>query len=377
MSTVAMGTSLVLAAAVHRHRAHVFLLAILVVIIAIVVILILQRRRDRRPLDESAQPPQLHESSGAAVAPRPQEPSGAAVAERPQESSGAAVADRRTASSPALAVTGVTRSGPAATAMAVELPRGRYGLADLVRSEWTKLRTVRSTMWALGATIVIGIGISALVTGLTRAHSAPNIDPTRLSLVGTFFCQLVIGILGVLVVSAEYKTGTIRATFSAAPRRPLVLLAKALVFGAVALVVCEVVAFVSFFLGQALLTSPAPHASLATPGAVTAVVGTGLYLCVIGLFALALATLIRHTAGAISTFVFLLLVLPLIVTELPGFLQNAIDRYELPVIGAQILNATTHGAALTFSPWAGLGVLCGYTLALLLISGVVLVRRDA
>lgn len=92
------------------------------------------------------------------------------------------------------------------------------------------------------------------------------------------------------------------------------------------LVISEVVAFVSFLLGEALLTSPAPHAALSTPGALTAVVGTGLYLCVIGLFALALAALIRHAAGAISAFVFLLLVLPLIVEALPRSMQNAVNQ---------------------------------------------------
>jgi ABC-2 type transport system permease protein len=258
-------------------------------------------------------------------------------------------------------------------------PTGRYGIFDLIRSEWTKLRTVRSTMWALGVTIIVGIGVSALAAVDVRAHLATTgpFDPTRLSLTGTFFCQLVIGVLGVLVVSGEYGTGTIRATLAAAPRRPLVLVAKLLVFGSVVLVISEVVAFASFLSGQALLTSPAQHASLSTPGAMTAVVGTGLYLCVIGLFALALAILIRHTAGAISAFVFLLLVLPLIVEALPMSMQNAVNRYELPMIGSRILNATNHGARLAFSPWAGFGVLCAYTLGLVVIGGVLLVRRDA
>jgi ABC-2 type transport system permease protein len=272
-----------------------------------------------------------------------------------------------------MSVTTMSRAGTRLAPM----PLGRYGIADLVRSEWTKLRSVRSTMWTLGATV--GIGISALATAEVRAHLATTgpFDPTRLSLTGTFFCQLVLGVLGVLVVSGEYGTGTIRATFAAAPHRPLVLLAKVLVFGTVVLVISEVVAFISFLLGQMMLSSPAPHASLSTHGALTAVVGTGLYLCVIGLFALALAILIRHTAAAISAFVFLLLVFPLIVEALPSSMQNAVNRHELPVIGSRILNATNHGARLTFSPWVGFGVLCGYTLALLLVGGALLVRRDA
>ena len=266
----------------------------------------------------------------------------------------------------------------------VAVPAGRYGIVDLIGSEWTKLRTVRSTTWTLGLTVVIGIGISALATAETRAHwstmsaiSRATLDPTRLSLAGTFFCQLVLGVLGVLVMSSEYATGTIRATFAVAPRRPLVLLAKVLVFGAVVLVLSEAVAVCSFFLGQALLSAPATHASFSTPGAVTAVVGTGLYLCVMGLFALALATLIRHTAGAISAYVVILLVLPLIVEALPSSLQNAMNRFWPAVIGSRLLNPTNGGASFTFSPWVGFAVLCGYTFALLVIGGFLLVRRDA
>ena len=189
-------------------------------------------------------------------------------------------------------------------------------------------------MWTLGITVVVGIGISALATAETRSHWATmspgnraSFDPTSTSLTALLFCQLAIGVLGVLVMSAEYGTGTIRATFSAAPRRPLVLAAKVVVFGVVALVVAEIVAFVSFLVGQALLSAPATHASLSTPGALRAVVGTGLYLGVIGLFALGLATIIRHTAGAISAFVGILLVLP-IVQALPNSLQFDIRRSQ-------------------------------------------------
>jgi ABC-2 type transport system permease protein len=198
-------------------------------------------------------------------------------------------------------------------------------------------------MWTLGVTVVVGIGISALATAETRSHWATmspgarqGFDPTSTSLTALLFCQLAIGVLGVLVMSAEYGTGTIRATFSDAPRRPLVLAAKAAVFGAVALVVAEIVAFVSFLVGQALLSAPATHASLSTPGALRAVVGTGLYLGVIGLFALGLATIIRHTAGAISAFVSILLVLPIIVQALPNSLQDDIRRFLPLRIGAEM-----------------------------------------
>lgn len=262
------------------------------------------------------------------------------------------------------------------------LPPGRYDLAGLLRSEWTKLRTVRSTMWTLGITIVVGIGISALATGETRAHWATmplptrlSFDPTRISLIPLFFCQLAIGVLGVLVMSAEFGTGTVRATFAAAPRRTQVLLAKVGVFGLVALVVSEVTAFLSFFVGQAMLTAPARHATLATPGALRAVAGTGLYLCVIGLFGLGLATIVRHTAGAISAYAGILLVVPIVIEALPSSLQHAIDRFLPSRIGVVMMtpgSPTLH----SFAAWPGFLLLCGYALAVLVVGAVLLVRRD-
>lgn len=276
-----------------------------------------------------------------------------------------------------------TATGNPTVLDAKRLPPGRYGLSGLLRSEWTKLRTVRSTMWTLGITVVVGIGISALATAETRAHWATmspgnraSFDPTSTSLTALLFCQLAIGVLGVLVMSAEYGTGTIRATFSAAPRRPLVLAAKVIVFGVVALVVAELVAFVSFLVGQALLSAPATHASLSTPGALRAVVGTGLYLGVIGLFALGLATIIRHTAGAISTFVGILLVLPIIVEALPDSLQFDIRRF-LPLQIGGVMMSVNGGESHSFGPWSGFLVLCVYAAAALVIGGVLLVRRDA
>lgn len=255
-------------------------------------------------------------------------------------------------------------------------------MKGLIASEWTKLRTVRSTMWTLGLTVALGIGLSALATAETRAHWATmgpidklTFDPAQTSLIGVAFGQLIIGILGILVISAEYGTGTIRATLSAAPKRPKVLLAKVAVFGAVALVVSEVVAFLSFFVGQALLTAPATHATLATPQALRQVVGSGLYLCVIGLFALGLATIIRHTAGAITAFVAVLLVLPIIVHALPNSLTHDLIRFMPANIGNAISAAQPGFSA--FSPWVGFAVLCCYAVAALVIGGVLLVRRDA
>lgn len=133
--------------------------------------------------------------------------------------------------------------------------------------------------------------------------------------------------------------------------------------------------FLSFFAGQAMLSSPVPHADLATPGALRAVVGTGLYLCVIGLLGLGLATLVRHTAGAISAFVGLLLVLPIIVSALPSSWQNDVMRILPLAMGQTFMQL--HSGLHVFTPWTGFLVLVGYTVAVLVVATALLVRRDA
>ncbi len=263
------------------------------------------------------------------------------------------------------------------------VPAGHYRFTDLLRSEWTKLRTVRSTGWTLIITVALGLGISAVATAETRAHWASTpafqhvgFDPTATSLIGIFVAQFAVGALGVLAMSSEYSSGTIRATLSAAPNRLRVLAAKLLVFGVLAVVFAEVVSFASFFLGQALLTSPATHATLSSPGALRAVVGCGLFVAALGLLALGLATMMRFTAAALSTFVGILLIAPLIVQALPTTLSQDIRRFLPDRIGATILT-TTGQSPFAFSPWVGLGVLALYAVGVNVVGAVLLARRDA
>ncbi len=265
------------------------------------------------------------------------------------------------------------------------VPPGRYHLSGLLRAEWTKLRSVRSTIWTLLVTVVlsIGIGVLATATEASRWSHASfldqlTFDPTSLSLTGLLFGQLAIGVLGVLVMSAEYGTGTIRSTLAAAPRRLSVLLAKATVFTVVVLVISEIVSVAAFLIGQAILTGSAPHATFGQPGVTRAVLGGGLYLALLGLFSLGLATIFRHTAGAITAFVGVLLILPLIVTALPTFLSNAISRYLPATIGATMTSVQRgFRGAPVFTPWSGFLLLCAYTALALVIGAVLLVRRDA
>jgi ABC-2 type transport system permease protein len=263
----------------------------------------------------------------------------------------------------------------------------RYRPAGVLRSEWTKLRSVRSTTWTLLATVVItiGIGVIATATEASRwAHSPPgshlSFDPTSLSLTGLLFGQFAIGILGVLAISAEYGTGTIRASLAAVPDRRLLLAAKAAVFAAVVLVVGEVVSFGAFFIGQMLIGGGAPHATIGQPGVLRAVAGAGLYVALLGLFALGLGSIIRHTAGAIAVFVGVLLIIPLILPALPTSLNHAINKLEPITIGMAMTSVNTHTGSNpvpTLSPWVGLALLAGYAALALGIGGWRMMRRDA
>jgi len=285
-------------------------------------------------------------------------------------------------------VTAIPSAIPSAVPSAAPPPAGagHYRFSGVLRSEWTKLRTVRSTTWSLAVTVLLtlGIGILATATEAARWSHATLVDrltfdPTSLSLTGLLLGQLAIGVLGILVMTAEYGTGTIRATLAAIPNRLLVLAAKTLVFAVVATVVGEALSFAAFFIGQAILTGSTPHALLGQPGVLRAVAGGGLYLGVLGLLALGLATIVRHTAGAISTFVGVLFILPLVVQALPSSIAHAVSKYLPAVIGVRMMTVDVgfRSSGPTFSPWVGLAILFGYAVLALAAGAWVLVRRDA
>lgn len=251
----------------------------------------------------------------------------------------------------------------------------RAPLADALRSEWTKLRSLRSTFWTLLATVVATVGIGALIcfADVHSAHHAPrSVDPTALSLSGVALAQLAIGVLGVLTISAEHTTGSIRTTLTSWPERGKLVVAKGIVFGAAVLVVGLVSAFAAFFAGQAVLASGAGSVSITAPGVLRAVIGASLYLVVVGMLALGLGTIIRRTAGGIAALFGLLLVLPLLVLPLPSPWSGDVGKYLPGSAGSQVY--TVAHASGSLAPWVGFGVFCGYALASLGI-GIVLIRR--
>ncbi|MCK9895733.1 ABC transporter permease [Frankia sp. AgB32] len=252
----------------------------------------------------------------------------------------------------------------------------------VLRSEWTKLRSLRSTLFSLLAAIVFVVGLGCLISWARADHwnqESPlerlTFDPTSVSLSGVFLAQLAIGVLGVLTFSGEYGTGMIRATLTAVPHRLPVLWAKAAVFAVVTFVLMTISAFAAFFLGQAMLSSRHIETTLGHPGVLTAVLGGGLYLTVVGLLGVGLGALIRSTAGGIATLFGVLLVLPLIVHFLPSNWSTNIDPY-LPSSAGQAILAVVPDPT-SMAPWNGFALFCGYAAALLAGAAVALRRRDA
>jgi ABC-2 type transport system permease protein len=256
-----------------------------------------------------------------------------------------------------------------------------YGFRALATSEWLKLRSTRSTWWTLLVFAAGMIGIAILV--LSHQHWASmnaadraSFDPTNDSYAGLALGQLAVGVLGVLAITSEFSSGLIRATFAAAPRRPLVLAAKTAVVGAVALVAGEILAFAAFAAGEAVLRAPAPHAALAQPGVLRAVLMAGAYPALIGLIGLGLGAVIRHTAGAISALVGVLFVLPLILVPLGTSIQNSVGQF-MPMIIAENSLTAVKPVPHSLSPGLGFAVLCLYAAAALAVGGWALARRDA
>ncbi len=268
-----------------------------------------------------------------------------------------------------------TSSAPPST------PRGPL-LPAILRSEWTKFLSLRSSFWTLVSALAATIGLGAILSATYVAHYShmtgaerARFDPVSISLSGLMLAQLAIGVLGILIVSGEYSTGLIRSTFAAVPQRRLVLVAKGVVLTVVIAVVGIAASLVAFFLGQAILSGHGLQTTIQAPGVLRAVVGGGLYLTVLSLLALGLGTLIRHSAGAIAALFGLLLVLPGIVQALPASWANIIGPYLPSNAGEAIFQVGKHAHSL--GPWVGFGVFCAYAAAALLAAGLSLTRRDA
>ena len=274
-----------------------------------------------------------------------------------------------------------TQIVPAARERLVPPQTGRAGFGDALRSEFTKIKSTRSTYWTLLALVVVCVGIGALTCAGTASHpqgvSPTNFDATQQSLAGLYVGQLVIAVLGALTITSEYSTGMIRTTLSVQPRRGVVFAAKALVFAAVTLVTGLIASFGSFFVGQAILSSHHLSATLGEPNVLRAVIGGALFLTACGMLAYGLGAILRHTAAAISAAIGLLFVLTVLVQFLPQSWQNNVDKWMPALAGSQIWATKPIGGPPSFSAWPGFAVLAGYA-AVAIIAGLICFRtRDA
>lgn len=266
--------------------------------------------------------------------------------------------------------------------------RGRpVALARTLRSELTKIRSVRSTYWSVFILVVISLGWSiAFCAGEASrwphlsAQDRAGFDPTQASIIGlALLGQLVIAVLGTLTITSEYSTGMIRTSLSVMPRRGVLFGAKAAVFTAVALVIALAASFASFFLGQALLSSTHAGATLTQPYVLRAVLASAVFVALCGLFAFGLGAILRSTAGAITVAFGLLFLVPQLARALPSTWYADLIRW-LP--GADVVAVITGTASQDnpphlFSVWGEFAVFAGYTAIFLIVGAALFSRRDA
>jgi ABC-2 type transport system permease protein len=303
-----------------------------------------------------------------------------------------------------------------ATAMSLPLTAlppatGRAGLAGTIRSEFTKLRSVRSTYWTIAAMVIVSVGFAA-IAGFAIANNLHNnpvnkagMDATQASLGGFFeLGQLIVAVLGALTITSEYSTGMIRTSLTAMPRRGTVYAAKLIVFSTVTLVVSLITSFIAFFVGQAAMSGTGVSASLfhsvtipanavqngppnnvtfsgtivISPATVlTAIIGTALFVTVVALIAFGLGSIIRHTAGAITAAIGLMFIIPVIVQLLPDTWRWDIIRF-FPDAAGRVLSVTVgqHNPHL-WSAWPQFGVTLIYAAVLLGVGTYLFRKRDA
>jgi ABC-2 type transport system permease protein len=252
----------------------------------------------------------------------------------------------------------------------------------VIRSEWTKLWSLRSTRWALLLSVVAMAGLGILISAVQMAHWSQMSPSDRatfsaidVSLGGWHIAELAIGVLGVLVITGEYSTGQIRSTFAAVPHRLPVLWGKTLVYGAVTFTLMLAASLIAFFGSQPILRQHHVQTSFSAPHVARCVIGAALFLTVAGLLGLALGALVRNTAGGIATFAGVMFVLPGITAILPNSWGDSISPYLPLNAGTSII--ALHADPHTLTAWPGFLLFCAYTLAALAASAILLLRRDA
>jgi len=279
---------------------------------------------------------------------------------------------------------------PMKTDMARHRDRSNLAVTQrrVIRSEWIKLRSVRSWIIMVGAAAVLMVAFGALAASVASGAVTParggggggrgpfaSVDPTAISLAGVTLAQLIIGILGVLIISNEYANGMIRNTFAAVPRRLPVLWAKVLVLAGVLAVLMVIASVVAFLVGQ-LILGDGKNTTLAADGVLRAVLGSGLYLAGIGVFGIAIGAMLRNTAGAIAVVVAALLIIPGLASLV---LPTSWSDNVLPYLPSNSGTAFTsvNGSDTLLAAGAGALVFVAWLVVLLAGAALLVRRRDA
>jgi len=254
---------------------------------------------------------------------------------------------------------------------------GRVTQGRVIASEWLKFRTLRSTLLVLAAAVVGMVAFGAIIAYNTR--NPAGLDPEDVvasgPLQGYYLGQLLMGALGVLVVSGEYSSGMIRATMAAVPKRWPVLVGKVVVFTVVVGISMVAASIAAFLVAQAVLSGHGPTFSLSDGSTLRVVVGTGVYLTLVGLIGSALAWIVRSTPGALVATLAVILVLPILFELVFPSWGDYIAAY-LPT-GAGQSFSTSLALPHALPPWIGLGVMCAWVVGGLVVAAFALDRRDA
>jgi ABC-2 type transport system permease protein len=258
---------------------------------------------------------------------------------------------------------------------------GRVTIGRVLWSEWVKLWSLRSTRWSFLAGVIcmalVGVIAAAIQMGRwshLSLHERLTIKPIDLSLTGFDFAQLAIGVLGVLIISGEYTTGMISSSVMAVPKRLPILWSKIGVFASVTFVLMLAASLIAFFGSQAFLGSHGLNVGLGSPDALRAIVGNALFLTVLGILCVAIGTLVRNSAGGISTFVGVMFILPVIFEILPASIGNAVHPY-LPSSAGEAVAQAVPGEHM-LAPWTGFALFVGYTAVAVAAAALTLKRRD-
>lgn len=278
-------------------------------------------------------------------------------------------------------MTSTTSPLPAARGVTPRFPGMRVTQLRVIRSEWTKFRSLRSTLITLAVSVLLTVGLGTLISAVVAAHFAQASPIERLrfnavvtSLNGVRISLLAVGVLGVLLITGEYATGMIRASLTAVPKRLPVLAAKLSVFAVVVGTVSIASTFAAFFLGQQMLSAKHLQVTIGSHNALRMVIGAGVYLLLVGLIGMALGGLLRNTAAGISALVALFFVIPPVFDLLPASWANNIGPY-FPSNAGQAFWGHVHGAHL--SALAGFLVLLAWTAATITAAAIRLKTRDA